>query len=245
VRLAALLLVCTACDVVFHIDHFDHTDASACAIGDEDCDGRDNATDVCPADADPTQADDDNDGVGDACDPDRNMSDNRIQLFDGFDTNANPWSITKGGWLLAGGAFTQPTVGDARVELAVTATTPSVEAIIPQLDTTGNGSVAVFGGMGLSELRCTVVHDQATGAEMLQMTAFAISMQTELTGTGTLRVQGGQHQDGTFYCRARHGANFDAVLTTGSVGAVTIDHIGLVTSGASATVSSITLFNVP
>src|SRR5262249_51204358 len=43
--------------------------ALACA-GDADCDGVDDASDNCPADANPDQADRDRDGTGDACDLD-------------------------------------------------------------------------------------------------------------------------------------------------------------------------------
>ena len=246
-RLALLFLACTACDVVLHIDHFnDPPDAPPCVTGDEDCDGQLDAADICPADADQPTADDDGDGVGDACDPDRGMANNHIALFDGFDDNSRAWSITSGAWQLAGGAFTQPAIGDAHVELAVSVKTASVEAIIPQLDTVGtNGSVEVFGSSGGSPLRCTVVRNQADGTERLQVHTILAFMETELTGSGTLRIEGGQRQDGTFYCRARRGSNFDVVVTAGSLAAQQIDHIGIATSSASTTVSSITLFDVP
>jgi hypothetical protein len=249
VRFAVLLvLACGGCDVVLRIDHLGPApDAPPCGTPDEDCDGQVDAVDTCPADADMPNVDDDGDMVGDACDPDRGMPGNHLALFDGFDDNSRPWSITSGAWQLAGGAFTQPTIGDARVELAVAVKTPTVEAIIPQLDTVGNGFVTVFGSAGGSELTCSVVHDQATGVEHLQIHTILSgnNNQIELTGTGTLRIRGGQHQDGTFYCGARRGTNFDVVVTAGSLGPQLIDHIGLSTSSAAMTVSSITLYDVP
>ena len=106
------------------------------------------------------------------------------------------------------------------------------------------GSVAVFGTSNNVDLLCSVVH-KPDGSELLQITSFLLNVTTPLTGTGTLRIQGGQLQDGSFYCRARHGTNFDAVVMSGPIGPQTIDHIGMLTSSGAATVTSITLFDVP
>lgn len=84
--------------------------------GDQDGDGIDDATDNCPAHANPDQhdedgdaigdvcdpcphvagtaADSDGDGVGDACDPQPNIAKQRIRFFDPF-TSARPeWSLS-------------------------------------------------------------------------------------------------------------------------------------------------------
>ena len=61
----------------------DH-DAVSCPGHDEDGDGRGDACDVCPGDADNGQ-DSDNDGVGDVCDPSPTTRE-RIAFFHGFDT---------------------------------------------------------------------------------------------------------------------------------------------------------------
>ena len=114
--------------------------------------------------------------------------------------------------------------------------------VITELETTAN-EWSPSSSTG-SELKCTVVHN-TDGSEFLQITALFLNMQTQLTGAGTLRIEGGQHQDGTFYCRARHGSNFDAVVMSTPNPAQTINHIGMLTSSGSTTVTSITLFDVP
>lgn len=241
---ALLLLACAGCDVAFSVDHVAApADAPACLAGDEDCDGQPNLTDICPADADTPAADTDADGVGDACDPDRAVVGNRRVLFDGFDDASGAWAIKSGSWQLAGGVFTQPVIGDSRVEQPVAVTTPSIEVIITALDTGANGFAGLLGASGVSELRCNIVR-QLDGTEMLQMSAFLVDLQAPLTGTGTLHLEGGQLQDGSFYCRAHHGQAFDVEVKTGPGNPQAIDKIGMITSNASVTVSSITLFDV-
>lgn len=246
-RAILALLACTGCDALFGLDRValvdgGSGDGSTC-VGDEDCDGTLNADDFCPADADERGEDDDDDGVGNACDPDRLVTGNHIALFDPFDTNANAWSIKSGQWERRNGAFNLVAPGDSRVELAVNVTTPSVEAIIPTYTLVGNGNVHIFGAMTGSELKCSVAMG-ATG-EVLQMDAFLVHKEIDLPGTGVLRIQGGQLQDGTFYCHARHGANFDVELTSGGPVGQAIDKIGIGTSQSSAIVTSIALYDVP
>ena len=249
--LASLLLACAGCDALFGLDSVrSHdarsSDASPCATGDEDCDGLPNAQDLCPADAD-TSADSDGDGVGDACDADPSGAEgNHIAFFDGFDDNTGGWAIKSGPWQLGNGVFRQPTIADARVEKMVNSRFVSVEVIVEELATVGNGYVAGFGLAGLSDIHCRVIRREGDGAESLQIAGLLVAAkEVVLTGTGTLRIYGGQRQDGTFYCRARHGANFDAEVTSGNAGPVTIEAIGIETSSASATISSVTLYDVP
>lgn len=240
-RWAWLLIACGGCDFVFNLDHL--PPVPTCAEDDEDCDSAANADDLCPADPDSGE-DKDGDGVGDACDPDLTDNGNLIAYFDGFNDNSGGWAIKSGAWQLMEGTFTQPTPGDSRVEKTVDSPLPSVEVIIPRYSASGNGFISVFGSVNGSALQCSVIH-QPDGSELLQLSAPLVpTMQVALPGTGPLRIQGGQMQNNTYYCHARHGDNFDTELTVGGLGPTTIDTIGVATSSASVTVSSITLFEV-
>ncbi|HUS33135.1 MAG TPA: hypothetical protein VMZ53_31755 [Kofleriaceae bacterium] len=247
--IVALLLACAGCDAVFSVDHVREQltpDADVCAQGDEDCDHRANASDACPADFD-TMADADGDGVGDACDPDpAGAEGNHIAQFDGFDNNLGGWGITSGRWELGGGVFKQPETADTRVEKTVSMKFPSVEIIVLDLSTVGNGSVSAFGLAGASDVRCSVFKRESDGVETLEIGGVLLpGKQVALSGTGPLRIMGGQRQDGMFYCTARHGTNVDAIVMSGVAGPVTIDKVGFATSSASTTISSITLYDVP
>jgi len=236
---AIALLLLTGCDVVLGLEKVPAP--PPCDPFDEDGDGFGNACDACPADSD-DGADGDMDLVGDACDPDRTAAGDQLRFFDGFDSNANAWMITAGDWHLEGGAFVVATPSSSRVELPVAAMMPTVEAIIPTY--TGDGTVSLFGASGLSELRCSV--SMTAGAESLKMQAFLVNMEKPIPATtGPLRLVGGQHHDGTFYCRARHGDNFDIEVATAVAPKQAIDKIGLLTDQASATVTSITVYEVP
>ncbi|MBA3456193.1 MAG: hypothetical protein H0T42_24045 [Deltaproteobacteria bacterium] len=74
-------------------------DAFGCAGPDEDADGRGDACDVCPGDADNGQ-DSDDDGVGDVCDPSP-LTRERIAFFEGFHTLPATWTID-GPWRQVG-----------------------------------------------------------------------------------------------------------------------------------------------
>ncbi len=70
----------------------------ACGTHDEDGDSVPDACDVCPAIADPDQADADADGVGDACDLD-NATAQHIAMFESFGAGTPP------GWVATGAAL--------------------------------------------------------------------------------------------------------------------------------------------
>ncbi|HTL33416.1 MAG TPA: hypothetical protein VL326_09835 [Kofleriaceae bacterium] len=243
-RLLLALLVCTGCDKLFGVERIDlGIDAASCDPFNEDGDRFGNACDACPADAD-DGTDVDADEIGDLCDPDRMMAGDRMVLFDGFDTNVNPWTIT-GGWQRQNGAFELGTTSDSRVELSpVSARVPTMLAVIPTYSVISNGGITIFGSMGGSDVRCSVTG--TPGNETLSISAFLINDNKPLTGTGPLRIYGGQRRDGHYYCRARHGANFDVDVTSAVSDQIrTIDKIGIVTSQTSATVTSVTLYDVP
>jgi hypothetical protein len=249
-RALLALLVCTGCDKLFGVTYVelerDGGDMS-CLAGDEDCDGVKNDSDACPADADPAMADEDSDGVGNACDPDTGGNEgNVIAFFDGFDDASGNWSIKSGPWQLGNGTFIQPQIADTVVEKQVNAKFPWLEVVIPELTTSGNGAITIYGVAQGSDVRCKVTRRSTDGAEFLEISGLLVpAKEVQLTGTGTLRITGGQRQDGKFYCRARHGRNFDAEVTNGLAGPVTIDTIGISTSAASVMISSVTLFKVP
>jgi hypothetical protein len=239
---AFALLGSAGCDVVFGIDRMNAPDAQVCDPHDEDEDGFGNACDLCPADHD-NGNDGDQDFVGDACDPDPSDPGDHLVLFDGFDTNTNPWMIASGDWHLDGGAFVQTTASDARVALPIAAEMPTVEAIIPTYELGSAGSVTVFGASGLSEVRCSVA---MAGGEVLHLDTIVDHLQVPVPAdAGPLRIVGGQHHDGRFYCSARHGDNFDVELQTAMFALQAIDSIGLASNGASATVTSISVYDVP
>ncbi len=107
-------LALAGCDVVFRLDHLSPgmTDAGSrdgdgpdappvqpCANGmhDEDLDGIADGCDVCPGIPDPDQADADEDGVGNACDPSA-ATQHEIELFLSFANDPQGWTLVSGNW---------------------------------------------------------------------------------------------------------------------------------------------------
>jgi hypothetical protein len=75
-------------------------DANQVVGHDEDGDGVDDGLDVCPGVFDAAQGDGDEDGVGDACDPNVNDKTDRLLFFDGFGSDAGHWTGQRGSWVV-------------------------------------------------------------------------------------------------------------------------------------------------
>ena len=75
---------------------------------DEDGDAIDDACDTCPVDPDPTNADTDQDGVGDVCDIVKLVPGQQKRFFDGFAPPDLRWRATGADWLATGDAVSAP-----------------------------------------------------------------------------------------------------------------------------------------
>lgn len=109
--------------------------------GDEDNDNLGDVCDPCPISA--TNADNDNDGVGDACDPHPTTGGDAIALFEGFHHGIpNAWTIDSGSWT-AGlndnivGATTSGNMGD--IYLPAYSTNETVTTGVAIATTLGTG----------------------------------------------------------------------------------------------------------
>jgi Thrombospondin type 3 repeat len=96
------LVLLTGCGRLAFDASPDVSPGTCLAIGhDEDGDGVDDACDVCPHVANPTQGDGDGDGVGDPCDPQPAIAGERIEFFDPFAGVVLPgWTFTRPATLL-------------------------------------------------------------------------------------------------------------------------------------------------
>lgn len=218
-------------------------DAALCDPFDEDNDGLGNVCDPCPADFN-SGSDTDSDGVPDICDPDQLMPGDRKALFDGFDASTSAWHSVTGDWQRESGTFVTTSVGTARVELSLVAKTPSVEAILADYALGSDGAASVFGAMGGSELSCGVA--MTPSGEVLRLHTFLGDKNMALpAGSGPTRIVGGQHRDFSFYCRARHAGNIDVEVQVPGFATQSIDTIGFITDKASVTASAVVVYDVP
>jgi hypothetical protein len=240
-----LVTLVAGCDVVWRIDHV--PDGPACLPDDEDCDQQLNERDICPADVDTAADDLDGDGVGNACDPERMMTGDHIALFDGFVDNRLGWSVNGGMWMQADGAFTMTMPADAKAELPVSppVAMPSVRVVLDDLVTIDNGRAGIIGYDGAAVWTCLVA--RSTNGEFVRIEGLlAQGGERPLTGTGPIRLQGGQLRNGMLYCRAHHGDDPDVqVVSALSIMTVHLDRLGMITSSASASFKSIMLLDVP
>lgn len=132
--LLACALVCSGCDVLFQLEHIEPgPDARECGAADEDGDGIPDACDGCPGMSDPAQADDDGDGVGNACDPNGSVA-NAMLRFDAFDdaAAATRWvPLGASQWTFAAGSVSHDLAdpeGELQFAMADTATELTIEA---------------------------------------------------------------------------------------------------------------------
>jgi hypothetical protein len=242
ITVAALL---GGCDAAWNLDPVhDPPDAPPCALDDEDCDQRANATDLCPADVDTAADDLDVDGIGNACDPERMIAGDHRVVFDGFVDNSLGWAIDTGMWTVGDGVATTPKVGDGRLYLTASAKLPSVRAVFDELVTINNGRAGVFTRQGISYVTCTVVGSPA-GAEFVRIEGPNLGIDRPLSGSGPIFLEGGQLRDGSLYCRAHHGEDPDVQATTVPAVLMGADRFGLMTSSASASFKSVMLLDVP
>ena len=180
-----------------------------CPANDDDCDELLDDVDPCPADRGDT-ADEDGDGVGDACDPNLGVPGDTITSFSGFATDDGSWQVLAGDWHVADSALSGSgiTNGDARhaIELA---TQPTIE-ISATLEFAGEGSA--IGGYVVTDtnqvvVQCWVVHE--TSGDLLEVLLFdtPVAMVAGLPGKASegLRLYGGQLPSGAMRCRARYG----------------------------------------
>lgn len=192
-RCVLLLLVLAGCNMAFGIEETDLEQHRSCERDadqlDEDGDGMRNSLDTCPGIPDPLQSDTDNDGVGDACDPDADGENAFLDLAY-FEAGAGCWVPGSAeDWSFDGDA----TSATARLSLLTQRrqeTSGSLEfafAIVesPPVDT--NYDIRVQMNHAGGQARCSVRH-YADGGLDLFLTSDSTSANGRLTN-GTIEVR--------------------------------------------------------
>jgi hypothetical protein len=98
-RWPLMLLALAGCDLVIGLDYRDPGPAPGNEDGDRKVDDDDN----CPGTANSDQADMDDGGVGDVCDPAPATPGDRIAVFYGFDVEDPAFEVRSGSWFVTGG----------------------------------------------------------------------------------------------------------------------------------------------
>ncbi len=143
------LLACSACNPAFDL-HETYLDVDAPVTTDEDQDFIDDSVDNCPGIYNPTQADGDHDGVGDACDPHPMTPGDRIVWFEPFNSrvyqltadSAANWMIQDGSLVTTGSADTTSTTLALNLQLPLS--TPTVEVGFTVLGYSNAGQSSVL-----------------------------------------------------------------------------------------------------
>ena len=223
--------------------------SSAQIADDEDGDKISDGCDNCPADANPDQADDDHDGVGNACDPHPTQPD-QIVMFEGFGPGGSlqGWtSLGTGAWTPMTGdlvqamssgrglfEYTASTFTNASVDLRLTDATiaPSsqltVWSRIPTTVVAAPDGVACSTQSGGGIARTLLSHVILGGSSSVFMNAF---------GSGSDDVRLLVKPDGT--CE---GTRFDTRAMIGRTLTPGAGYIGLGVLDTTATIHSITVF---
>ena len=145
-RLAALLvgLAASGCHLVFDLEPGANDQCwNTKLLGhDEDTDDIEDGCDNCPGDTNDDQADSDEDGVGDLCDPEPQTPGEHIAFFDAFTSPDARWeAFGNGVWSIAGEAVQSGLVEDGTLVLheefvnATVQTSFTGQTVIPPADT--------------------------------------------------------------------------------------------------------------
>jgi hypothetical protein len=243
-----LVLAAAGCDSVFGLDS-----VYECPTDDDDCDRLLDAVDPCPADPG-SDDDEDRDGVGDECDPNRGMATDRRLDFDGFTANPERW--------MARGTATfdidrsELALESGAVERAVAANSqPTVEIVLDPTFVAEGDTVGVYVASKSSTgipLECRIEH-HAAGDDLVMLlgdpsmgTPAEVARATMLPGSPKdgLRIYGGQLANFKIRCRARYGAS-DGLYVDWDLfrAAADFDTVGLrVQKQARADYRSVTIF---
>jgi hypothetical protein len=236
------------CDSVWSVDRL-----YDCPLDDDDCDRLLDADDPCPADPG-SRDDEDKDGVGDACDPNLALSNDRLLLFDGFTTSQALWmSRGEATWQMKGSALAL--TSGAVERMLEPNLRPSVELVIDASFSAEGDVVGAFVASKASTgipLECRVEHHEAGDDLVMVLVDPATDMASEIArATGLpgsskdpLRIYGGQLTNNAVRCRARYG-DADALFVDWQAftSAADMDTVGLrVTQTATAHYRSVTVF---
>jgi hypothetical protein len=168
VALALWALCVGGCDQFFGTDRIDlpsdsASDPAVTTNHDEDADGRVDADDNCPMNANSDQQDEDGDQVGDVCDPHATQTDTLL-LFSAFiPADAGAWTVQNGGLLtdsarLSGTGYIGTTVNGTRLTAVAHMTVPDAGSATEASVFVGDADM----GMPRDGIECTIRRNAST-----------------------------------------------------------------------------------